>query len=104
MSEPSAPPQNVHGHNTSSTEILVQWDEVPAEEQNGEILHYTVIYQKAEGGEAEKRKQVNSPTRNVQLTNLTNYSYYNIAVLAATVKGDGPPSDPIQVRTDEDSK
>ena len=84
--------------------MFVQWDKVPAEEQNGEILHYTVIYQKTEGGETEKRKQVNSPTRNVQLRNLTKYTYYSIRVLAATVKGDGPLSDPIQVRTDEDSK
>ena len=94
----------MYGHNTSSTDIFVQWDEVPVEEQNGEILHYTVIYRKTEGGEAEKRKQVNSPTRNVQLTNLTKYTYYSTRVLAATVKGDGPPSDPIQVGTDEDSK
>ena len=94
----------MHGDNTSSTEILVQWDEVPADKQNGEILHYTVIYRKTKGGEAEKRKQVRSPTQNVQLTNLAEYTYYSIKVSAATVKGDGPPSEPIQVRTDEDSK
>ena len=94
----------MQGHNSSSTSIFVEWDEVTAENQNGEILNYTVIYEKAEGGEAEKRKQVNSPSRNVQLTNLTKYTSYSIKVLAATVKGDGPPSDPIQVRTDEDSK
>ena len=102
--EPSSPPENVQGHNSSSTSISVKWDEVPAEKQNGEILNYTVMYGKTGGGEAEKRKQVNSPSRNVQLTNLAKYTSYSIRVLAATVKGDGPPSNPIQVRTDEDSK
>ncbi|KAJ7386422.1 hypothetical protein OS493_008546 [Desmophyllum pertusum] len=33
---------------------------------------------------------------------LDKFSVYNIRVLAATIKGDGPPSDPIFVYTDED--
>jgi len=47
---PSAAPINVRGHNTSSTSILVTWDEVPANEQRGNIRYYTVLYKETEGG------------------------------------------------------
>jgi len=38
------------------------------------------------------------------LTNLKEYVNYSIAVFASTVKGDGPSSDSIIVRTDQDGK
>ena len=101
--EPSAPPDNVRGHFTSSTEIFIQWDEVPVAKRHGDIKSYMVTYQKTEGGE-EKTATVNSPTREVKLAGLGKYSYYSIRVSAATVKGYGPASPPIKVRTDEDSK
>ena len=99
--EPSAAPQNVQGHPTSPTEILVKWDEVPEDKQNGEILQYTILYRKTEGGE-QKISQVNS--RSVKLTGLAKYTVYSISVVATTIKGDGPASSTITVRTDEDSK
>ena len=101
--EPGASPANVRGQFTSSTGILVQWDEVPVAKQHGEIQRYMVTYQKPEGGE-EKSTTVNTPTREVKLTDLGKYTYYSIRVSAATVKGYGPASPPIKVRTDEDSK
>lgn len=99
--EPSAAPQNVQGRPTSPTEILVKWDEVPEDKQNGEILQYTILYRKTEGGE-QKISQVNS--RSVKLTGLAKYTVYSISVVATTIKGDGPASSTITVRTDEDSK
>ena len=99
--EPGAPPVPVRGHNSSSTSISVTWGEVPADKQHGDIIHYTVIYEKKEGG-TEKRKTVT--TRTAELKDLEKYTEYSIKVLAATIKGDGPPSDPIIVRTDQDSK
>ncbi|XP_073259128.1 receptor-type tyrosine-protein phosphatase delta-like [Porites lutea] len=98
--KPSAAPQNVQGHPTSPTEILVKWDEVPEDKQNGEILQYTILYRKTEGGE-QKISQVNS--RSVKLTGLAKYTVYSISVVAATIKGDGPASSTITVRTDEDT-
>ena len=35
----------MRGYNTSSTSILVSWDEVPADQQNGIITGYTITYQ-----------------------------------------------------------
>ena len=102
-SVPGAAPQNVRGHNTSSTSILVTWDEVPADKRHGNIHNYTVIYKEKEGG-AEVKKVVDSPTRKYELKQLKNYTDYSIQVLATTVKGDGPCSAAIIVRTDENGK
>ena len=103
ISEPAGPPQNVQGQNSSSTSILVIWEEVPAEQQNGIITGYTITY-KSQTENDNGNVEVNGSVRQIELTNLKEYVNYNITVLASTVKGDGPASDPIVVRTDQDSK
>ena len=100
---PGAAPENVRGHNTGSTSISVSWGDVPADKQHGIILSYLVIYKELEGGE-EREKRVNSPAREIELKELEKYTDYSIQVLAATLKGDGPRSNPITVRTDQDGK
>ena len=101
--EPNAPPENVRGRNTSSTSILVQWDDVPQRDQNGIILSYTVSYKTLPGG-TPKTEVVDTPTKQVTLTGLKKYTNYSITVFASTVKGHGNVSEPIIVITDEDSK
>ena len=101
--EPNAPPVNVQGHNTSSTSIWVDWDTVPAADQNGIIRTYTVTYTAFPGG-ILRRAIVNAPTTHVTLRGLKEYTNYSILVFASTAKGDGNASDPIIVTTDEDSK
>ena len=101
--EPNAPPSNIQGHNTRSTSIFVQWDDVPAIDQNGIILRYTVTYTALPGG-IERTKVVDAPTTQVNLTGLNEYTNCSITVFASTVKGDGNVSEPIIVITDEDSK
>ena len=101
--EPSAPPANVQGHNTSSTSIWVDWDIVPVVDQNGIILTYTVMY-KALPDETPRSTVVIAPTTQANLTGLTKYRNYSITVFASTAKGDGNVSAPIIVITDEDSK
>ena len=79
------------------------WDEVPAAQQNGIITGYTITYQSQR--EYENRIVAAHPdVRQTYLTNLKEYVNYIITVFASTVKGDGPASDPILVRTDQDSK
>ena len=102
-SEPNAPPSNVQGHNISSTSILVQWDGVPAADQNGIILSYTVTYKALPGG-TPKSELVIATTTETTLTGLNEYTNYSITVFASTVTGDGNVSDPIICITDEDSK
>ena len=101
--EPSAPPVNVQGHNTSSTSIWVDWDTVPVADQNGIILTYTVTYMAFPGG-IPLTAVVSAPATHVTLSSLEEYTNYSILVFASTVKGDGNASDAIIVPTDEDSK
>jgi len=100
-SRPNAPPSNVQGHYTSSTSILVHWSNVPAADQNGVILSYTVTF-KALPDSSPQTKVVSAPTTQVTLTGLNEYTIYSITVFASTVKGDGNVSKPIVVITDED--
>ena len=101
--EPSAPPANVKGNNSSSVSILVEWDEVPENDKNGIIKGYNVTYKDWRTG-VEKTQTVNASASQVELTGLNKFTKYNISVLAFTVKGDGPPSSTITVSTAEDSK
>ena len=93
----------MRGENSSSTSILVKWDEVPADQQNGIITGYNITY-KSQTENDNGNIQVNGFVQETDLTNLKEYVNYNITVFASTVKGDGPASDPIVVITDQDSK
>ena len=103
ITEPNAPPDNVTKFNTSSTSIVVQWDQVPPPDQNGVIRSYTVTY-RALLSMSEKTELVSAPTRAATLTGLNEYTNYSITVFASTSKGGGNKSAPIIVITDEDSK
>ena len=103
FSVPGAAPSNVRAKNTSSTSILVEWDEVPEDKQHGTIQYYTVIWKRVQGGGRQERDVYNS-MQQFELTNLVKYTEYSIRVLAATRIGKGPASIPIVQRTDEDSK
>lgn len=102
-SEPDGAPQNVRGENSSSTSILVMWDEVPAHQQNGIITGYTITY-KSQTENDNGNVSAGTNDRQKELTGLKEFVNYNITVFASTVKGDGPASDTIVVRTDQDSK
>ena len=93
----------MRGQNSSSTSILVRWDEVPADQQNGIITSFTITY-KSQTENQNGDVQVNGSVRETDLKSLKEYVNYDITVFASTVKGNGPASDPIVVRTDQDSK
>lgn len=106
-SGPSASPLNLRLVDTTATSILVTWDKVPAADQNGIIVSYTVKYQ-AVGGIS-----VNAPidtttffnsAREANLTDLIKNQNYRISVLASTIKGPGDYSDPITVLTNQARK
>nr|XP_058950117.1 protein sidekick-1-like [Pocillopora verrucosa] len=99
--EPSAAPSNVRGHNTSSTSILVEWDDVPAYDQNGIIMSYNITYQSLTENHSNSTT-VDYPVRQVTLLDLKEFVIYSITVFASTKIGDGPASDPVYVKTDED--
>ena len=104
MLEPEGAPQNVNAHNSSSTSILVTWDEVPVQQQNGIITGYTITYQ-SQTENHNGSVPAGPSDRQKNITNLKEYVLYNITVFASTVKGDGPHSTPVLfVRTDQDSE
>ena len=94
---------NVTGQSTISTSVLVTWDELPADYQNGVILTYTITYHSLTQNHNDS-KTVDYPARQVNLTGLKEYVNYSIIVSASTVKGNGPASSPIIMITDQDSK
>ena len=100
---PNAPPANVTGNNETSTSIFVQWDEVPADNQTGIIVNYTVTYTELPRG-SSLNEVVIAPKRNITLVLLKKFTNYSITVFASTSKGGGSRSDPIFVLTDEDSE
>ena len=77
------------------------WNEVPAAQQNGIITGYTITYQSQTEND---NVQVNVSVRRRELTNLKKWVNYNITVFASTAIGHGPPSNPVVVTTDQDSK
>ena len=103
FTEPNAPPFNVQGQSTSSTTVFVQWSNVPAADQNGVILRYTVTYKALPDG-SPQTKVVSAPTTQVTLTSLNEYTNYSITVFASTIKGYGRISALIIVVTEQDSK
>ena len=94
----------MRGQNSSSTSILVMWDQVPADQQNGIITGYTITY-KSQTENDNGDVSAGPDDRQKESTGLKEFVKYSITVFASTVKGDGPASDPvIVVRTDQDSK
>ena len=103
LTEPSAPPSYVNGHDANSTSIFVSWGQVPFPDQNGVILSYTVTYKALPSGSSQTQK-VYAPKNQTTLTSLNEFTNYSITVFASTSKGGGIESTPIVVITDEDSK
>ena len=105
-SVPSGPPQNVTAVVHSSTQITVTWQNVVGKDRNGIILGYKISY-RAVGQLAVNVTEMVQEVKNgsaVQtvLISLEKYIEYKISVLAYTSKGDGPRSQEISARTDED--
>lgn len=89
----------------SSTEILVEWTEVPFGLRNGEITYYEILYDPhKEFGGLISYSNVTTPNRSIVLVDLQEYVTYSISVRANNGRGAGPYSDIITVITAEDGK
>ena len=82
---------------------MFEWGYVPAADQNGIILRYTVYYF-ALLDSTIQIKLVNAPTTTVTLTDLTEHTEYFVTVFASTVKGPGNFSKRLTIRVEEDSE
>ncbi|XP_070563070.1 LOW QUALITY PROTEIN: receptor-type tyrosine-protein phosphatase delta-like [Ptychodera flava] len=116
---PDAPPQNVRGEFLDSTSIQIHWAPPPASQQNGVITGYEIYYnmildetydEGSDASDALSREtidavhtiEVSSSARSSTLQDLEKWTQYRIWMVASTIVGDGPASEPIIVRTDED--
>ena len=103
LAVPSAPPQNLTLNDTTSTSLLVKWNEVPDADKNGIIRSYTVSY-RAMDSQVVDTTTVNASTRKANLTGLIKNMTYIVRVLASTDKGDGNYSDPEVFLTNQDGE
>nr|XP_045601913.1 protein sidekick-like isoform X1 [Procambarus clarkii] len=101
-SVPSTGPDKVSANATSSTTIVVRWEEVPKIHQNGIIEGYKVVYVGKNMKPQEKVIRTNN-TFAATITQLRKYYQYTVQVLAYTRLGDGALSTPpLLVQTYED--
>ena len=86
----------------SSTEVGVNWTDIPVINQNGIIILYEVLYVQLSISTATT---VNTTYFSIILNDLVPGQIYNVSVRALTSVGSGPYSTPEQmVMTDEDSE
>ncbi|XP_039666949.1 protein tyrosine phosphatase receptor type Fa isoform X18 [Perca fluviatilis] len=97
---PSSPPLHIQARMLSSSTMLVQWE--PPEEPNGQIRGYRVYYSSEHDAPLSAWQKHN--TDDSQLTTisgLTTDITYSLRVLGFTSVGDGPPSDVLQIKTQQ---
>lgn len=101
---PGAPPQDVHGVPVDSRALRISWKPPPREKHHGKIVYYKVIYSEESKKSPKNVHEVNVTTNDnsVVLKNLNKWTVYRVSVLAGTKIGDGPASEPLLLRTDED--
>ncbi|XP_042564818.1 receptor-type tyrosine-protein phosphatase S isoform X2 [Clupea harengus] len=94
---PASPPRSVQARIISANTVVVRWDE--PEEPNGQIKGYRVYYT-MDDSQPLSQWQIHNVQDSVLTTiqSLVSSETYTIRVLAFTSVGDGPPSDPIQVK------
>ena len=82
----------------NSTSIQVEWEPVPSVFRHGIITKYVILY-KDEKGEDNGEKDVSASSLKAVVNGLRQSTTYSFQVLAATVKGNGPASEPKSGKT-----
>lgn len=98
---PDAYPTNFTGVNTSSTELYLEWSPLEDNEWNGRTLGYTIFYIPKRGYKKQD-VQVKAHITVATLVKLFKFTWYKIQIAAFTIKGLGPISPEIELRTSED--
>ncbi|XP_072261191.1 receptor-type tyrosine-protein phosphatase S isoform X10 [Pyxicephalus adspersus] len=97
---PASAPRNVQARMLTSTTMIIQWEE-PVE-PNGQIRGYRVYYTMEPDQPVSNWLKYNvDHTLLTTIGNLLEHETYTVRVLAFTSVGDGPLSDPIQVKTQQ---
>lgn len=104
---PSGRPQDVSAEPLGAQQLLITWRPPDRESWNGELLGYTIAYQKH--GSMDNYQNFTKVSslggeglNDFRLTGLEKYTQYAVTVSAFNVKGDGPPSEVTLGHTLED--
>ncbi|XP_047445254.1 receptor-type tyrosine-protein phosphatase F isoform X9 [Mugil cephalus] len=97
---PSSPPLHVQARMLSASTMLVQW--APPDEPNGQIRGYRVYYSSDMTAPLSAWQKHNTDDSSLTtISGLTPDITYSLRVLGFTSVGDGPPSDILQVKTQQ---
>ncbi|XP_061653966.1 receptor-type tyrosine-protein phosphatase F-like isoform X7 [Phyllopteryx taeniolatus] len=97
---PSSPPLRVQARMLSATTMLVQWD--PPEEPNGHIRGFRIYYSSDHAAPLSAWHKHNTDDSSLTtISGLTPDITYSLRVLGFTSVGDGPPSEVLQVKTQQ---
>ncbi|XP_047444212.1 protein tyrosine phosphatase receptor type Fa isoform X25 [Mugil cephalus] len=97
---PSSPPLHVQARMLSSSTMLVQWE--PPEEPNGQIRGYRVYYSPDHDAPLSAWEKHNTDDSHfTTISGLMTDITYSLRVLGFTSVGDGPPSDVLQIKTQQ---
>ncbi|XP_041435761.1 receptor-type tyrosine-protein phosphatase S isoform X16 [Xenopus laevis] len=97
---PASAPRNVQARMLRSTTMIIQWEE-PVE-PNGQIRGYRVYYTMEPDQPVSNWLKYNvDDSLLTTIGSLLEHETYTVRVLAFTSVGDGPLSDPIQVKTQQ---
>lgn len=89
--------------NLSSTELLVEWDPLPAIFIHGDLLGYSINLTR-DGTNFTKIANIPPSATSYRITGLKKYTSYIINMAAVNEVGKGVSSDDVIVWTEEDGK
>lgn len=106
--EPKSPPRNVRGTAIGKNQLRISW-RAPSSDSK-KIVGYHVYYV-IKMGQSQKKKEKDAIVKTVSrdqttvlLSGLETWTTYEVWVKAYTSMGDGPSSEVISLRTEEDGR
>ena len=84
---------------SSFNEIHLRWRPIPPNDVNGILLGYRIQY-RLTGAAQWTQKDVSPIVLETNITNLSQYSDYNIRMSGYTSKGNGPASQILKVKSE----
>ena len=99
---PEASPGNFSGYNISQTAIQLFWAPVPQNKANGILIGYNVSLTEAHGTQPTRYINFDSSKLQAVIGWLRPFTVYKLDVRAFTIKGSGPPSPFITIKTEQE--
>ncbi|XP_047125702.1 uncharacterized protein LOC101241605 isoform X1 [Hydra vulgaris] len=87
---PERPPPYAYTFSPSSTEIYIEWTDIPEEYQNGPILGYKIKYKIYINSESFQMVEAQFGFNAFTIKNLRPFTLYLVEVYGYNVNGDGP--------------